>query len=364
MFIRICSLLLFLINCNNFALCQNIQHVSFSFFVEGKEFNENIEVKFFDNQNNIIEFAQKNDMYVIHSNEPVNILISIDTIDILQINNYRCLLDNCSEIINIPVNWRLRNEIIIVDYCLSNYWKSMFRTAEMENRKLRKIYNQFYDIFSYLQPDSTNGIVSIRAFEKLRANEFFSNNRYQWIETPCFSWSLFSVLSDSVASTGFTTIDCDYVLIPDKGDMYRRYTKDNKCKNLIDKQKFSVYAYIDKNNTIISESLMTEEMLLYYEVIFNITELYARKLRKFIIDSKIKRYNELLSAFYIMSKTKYNQHILQYKKDTSYGNNIHKVVEWNNKILEELNTYSNYAITYLAPGYYCPPRYIGNPKNK
>jgi len=364
MYIRIFSLILFLLNCVNITLSQNVQQVSFSFLIEGEKFNENIEVKFFDQNNNIIEFTHKDGSYVIHSKELINILISIDTTDILQIKNYRCSKGNCSEIINIPVNWKYRNKIIIADYCLSNYWTSMFRTTEMEKGKLRKTYNQFYDIFSYIQPDYTSGIFSIRAFERLRANEFFSNRKYQWIETPCFSWALFTVLPDTVASISCSTIECNYVLVPDRGDMYRKHIKDNTCKNLINKQYFSVYAYIDKNNSLINESLMTEEMLLYYEVIFNITELYARKLRKFLIESKIQRYNELLSTFYIMSKTKYNQHILQYKKETSYGNNIDKLVEWNNKILEELNTYSDYAISYLAPEYFCPPRYIGNSEKK
>lgn len=104
---------------------------------------------------------------------------------------------------------------------------------------------------------------------------------------------------------------------------------------------------------LMSKSVMKEESkyaLKYAQIYFNLTEVYARKLRKSISETdflKVKNFKEKLNKLYEKSNDELNKEKERIAKDTQNGFNAAKLEKWNQEIqnqLDELNEFSSTII--------------------
>ncbi|MBP7496544.1 MAG: hypothetical protein KA792_02635 [Bacteroidales bacterium] len=102
-----------------------------------------------------------------------------------------------------------------------------------------------------------------------------------------------------------------------------------------------------------SKSLMKENSqyaLKHAQIFFNLTELYARKLRKTILETdflKVKDIVNKLGKLYSKANDELNKEKERMSNDTQHGLNAAKLEKWNQEIqnqLDELNDFSSTII--------------------
>lgn len=105
------------------------------------------------------------------------------------------------------------------------------------------------------------------------------------------------------------------------------------------KFRFIVNAIFDRNKSWISSELKSDQGLMYFQVMFNIYELHARKLKQelialenFIGDPKAEfqeKYNKTMSNLF--------EEFNQYRKETKLGGDVHKTLGWKLKIEKKMS---------------------------
>ena len=142
-----------------------------------------------------------------------------------------------------------------------------------------------------------------------------------WKESKPLSWAEFKGKpKNGMSGEAFCMIDA-------------RYEKPNPLK----KTKFKIFAVWDKSKSWIAPASKTADELLYYQVLFNIYEVQARKLRKELSESKPGLDPE--KTF----REKYNQADASltddqrdFRDETDEGANIEELKTWDEKVKKEL----------------------------
>lgn len=120
------------------------------------------------------------------------------------------------------------------------------------------------------------------------------------------------------------------------------------------KAKVKVYAYFSTSESW--TRLQGDELALKHEQgHFDITEIYARKLRSIVDNKKFKRssFTKCFHDIYNKNEAEKNAYQLLYDKETNHHINREKQLEWDNKIAEELQAlekYKNTEVTIILKG--------------
>ena len=120
---------------------------------------------------------------------------------------------------------------------------------------------------------------------------------------------------------------------------YSKYEKPNPLK----KTKYKVFAIWDRGKSWIDPKVKTPEELLYYQTLFNIYELNARKLRKEFSETKFGiNPDQLFQAKYNSFNEALMDECRQYESETGSGTDRDEVKKWSEKINSELKLLDKY----------------------
>jgi len=110
------------------------------------------------------------------------------------------------------------------------------------------------------------------------------------------------------------------------------YEKPNPLK----KTKFKIAAVWDRKKSWIAPDSKTADELLYYQVLFDIYEVHARKLRKEFSETKFGLNPEAeFRGKYNTATENLTEEANDYRDETNEGADIAAVKKWNEKIKEE-----------------------------
>lgn len=99
--------------------------------------------------------------------------------------------------------------------------------------------------------------------------------------------------------------------------------------------------YMDKNLSWVNPQQKTEQNLKYNQVVFDIIELYRRKLQHELDISKSESTTDYQFSFIFESlKTKLND----FRNESKNGNNLNSISKWENQIAIELMEYPTYNV--------------------
>lgn len=153
----------------------------------------------------------------------------------------------------------------------------------------------------------------------------------EWSETRKLAWSDFQGVP---IATGEAIIS--EIVVKNPASIERT--------NVFAKTKLTAQCYMDKKNSWVDQSRATNELLLYNQTIFDIYELYVRKLRQtfaatdFGLREAIKTFNAVVD--------KNNQALLQRLKEfrtaSRMGAEAEKVKSWSEKIAAEIKSLDEY----------------------
>lgn len=114
--------------------------------------------------------------------------------------------------------------------------------------------------------------------------------------------------------------------------------------NMFSPVKLTTICVFDKKHSWINKKFANEDLLLYNQVIFNIYELYTRKLRETFANTNFGL-NDYTDKFHKMTEEmnkELNSRIDKFRKESNMGQNKEIIIEWNNQINNELATLNNY----------------------
>ena len=121
------------------------------------------------------------------------------------------------------------------------------------------------------------------------------------------------------------------------GEAYCQLEANYEKPNPLKKTKFKIAAVWDKKKSWIAPAAKTSDELLYYQVLFNIYEAHARKLRKEFSETKFGlKPEEEFRGKYNAASEDLTQESDSYKEETNDGTDKDAVKKWNDKINEEL----------------------------
>lgn len=106
-----------------------------------------------------------------------------------------------------------------------------------------------------------------------------------------------------------------------------------KVKNLMIKSA----SWIDTTQNV-------QESLKYHQILFDISEVYARKLRKDLKENRkqIAKGLSIVNDLSAKNSAEFAKRRLEYDGDTEYGKNSQKLLLWDQKIKQELGELSDY----------------------
>ncbi len=111
---------------------------------------------------------------------------------------------------------------------------------------------------------------------------------------------------------------------------------------------FSVQAVFDKSKSSI---IKTSDYILKHEQLhFDICELYARKLRKMLLETdfkKVKNIQREIQNMYNKVNNEYAKYEEKYDKDTNHGENPAKQKVWSDDIANQMKELDKYASTMV-----------------
>ena len=154
-----------------------------------------------------------------------------------------------------------------------------------------------------------------------------SNDTMHWQANKPLSWEDFKGKPKSgMSGEAFCILDA-------------KYEKPNPLK----KTKFKIAAVWDRKKSWIAPASKTADELLYYQVLFNIYEVHARKLRKELSETKFGlNPEEEFREKYNTAAENITEETNDYRDETNEGVGVSSVNKWNDKIKEELKLLDNF----------------------
>jgi hypothetical protein len=126
-----------------------------------------------------------------------------------------------------------------------------------------------------------------------------------------------------------------------------KYSPSSELNNGI--LEIDIVCYFDKTKSWVKTTSINDNNLKHEQGHFDISEVYARKFRKTVFDSKCKKkgLNDKLKSFYTTYINELNKYQDLYDKETDHHRNEQKQIEWNEKIAKELKELEAYSETHL-----------------
>ena len=156
-----------------------------------------------------------------------------------------------------------------------------------------------------------------------------SNDTIHWIYYRRLAWSDFK--GDTIDLPGMSGQALIVVLAK-----YRKI-------NLFLPTSTSVVTVFDRKNSWTNNVSKTDQTLKYYQVMFDLYEVYARKLRKEFKNTKFGLDpDKVFQDKYNSALTSLNDRNKQYMKETKMGTNMDLINKWDNIIQTELKELTDY----------------------
>jgi hypothetical protein len=153
---------------------------------------------------------------------------------------------------------------------------------------------------------------------------------FYWSETRRLTWDDFQgtpILGETVGSE---------ILVKNPASIQR--------KNLLAKTQIFVECYFDKKSSWVNRKHATDDLLAYNQTIFDIYELYSRKLREafdttsFGAQDAIEVFNELVEK----NSQEMNKRIQEFRIESNMGRDAEKAKLWSEAILSEIRSLDKY----------------------
>jgi hypothetical protein len=156
------------------------------------------------------------------------------------------------------------------------------------------------------------------------------NDIVRWTDTTKLSWNDFTGIPPSNTTLGFEMI----VLTPAK---FQESTIFNSATAKVE-------CYMVKNASWVEKSKAKKQFLTYNQIMFDICELSARKLRKIISETDFKVENPigLLNSINNEQKKELAETLSRYRSETKLSVNTKKLMEWEEKITKELSVLEDF----------------------
>lgn len=113
--------------------------------------------------------------------------------------------------------------------------------------------------------------------------------------------------------------------------------------------KITVRSYVNRDKSYVIKGKQSDELLLHERYHFHIAEIYARKLRRELINIKFTKenYKNEITSVFNLNKKERNKYQNLYDKETNHSKKSLEQEYWNEKIdneLKELEKYNNINI--------------------
>ncbi len=119
-------------------------------------------------------------------------------------------------------------------------------------------------------------------------------------------------------------------------------------ENIFTPAKLTAICVFEKSTSWVNEKVATKSLLLYDRVIFDIYELYTRKLREEFskTDFNIDNYKEKFRQLTEKNNRELIKNVEQFRKDTSSGQIAEATILWGDKISDELDRLEKYSSNF------------------
>lgn len=128
---------------------------------------------------------------------------------------------------------------------------------------------------------------------------------------------------------------------------YCEIAADLKKDNTTGEYSLYVKAYFIKSQSMVLTKSRNDMFLLKHEqTIFDIAELFARKIRKAVSEQTYKTpqdFKKITDKIFKQYKKEYHDYLFLYDKETMHGISTSKEKEWQEKIANEMDEYSDYS---------------------
>lgn len=168
----------------------------------------------------------------------------------------------------------------------------------------------------------------VLAFQ-MSAQSNHPNDTLHWNENRKLSWHDFR--GEPLDYTGFT------------GEAFCMNMANFERPHAFAKTAFQVTAVFDRTKSWVNPESMTDIGLLYFQVMFDLYELHARKLRKELSETKFGRDpNAVFQEKYNNSMTALTNEYNEFRKETKLGGDESAVRDWFDRTREKLTLLDAY----------------------
>ena len=156
-----------------------------------------------------------------------------------------------------------------------------------------------------------------------------SNDTLHWKSDSSLTWNDFK--GDPIEGVGL------------KGEVFCMNLANFEKPNRFQKTKFSVVSIFDRTKAWITKGSKSAQTLQYFQTMFNIYEVHARKLRKDLSESVFgDNPNPLFQEKYNASMTNLTNEFNEFKKETKLGSDKIALAKWKIMVKEELQLLDAY----------------------
>ena len=178
-------------------------------------------------------------------------------------------------------------------------------------------------------------LIQCSAGKLSESHQTYSQDDYlYWSETRKLSWDDFKGTPPSSSDNLSTEI---FMSIPSSIE-----------KDVFNSPKLTSVCVFDKRHSWVNKNIMNDALLLYDQTIFDIHEVYARRLRKTFLETDFGL-NDFKEKYKSMTEKNNNDllnRIEEFKKDSNFGQNKKSVMQWTIKIKYELQELNHYKKDY------------------
>lgn len=172
-------------------------------------------------------------------------------------------------------------------------------------------------------------LLSIMLFTASAQTPQLSGDTLSWSDLKPLTWKDFKGKPSNDLESG----ECLMVLLAD-------FSKPNPLKPA----QARAVAVFDRQHSHTDKAKQTAEELRYYQVMFNIYELHARKLRQEFKNTKFGLDpNKTFQEKYAKAINTLNERVREYRNDTDEGEELAEVQKWEKLILAELQALKDFA---------------------
>jgi hypothetical protein len=163
-----------------------------------------------------------------------------------------------------------------------------------------------------------------------RESNINPNNVVRWTDTTKLSWDDFQGQPAKEAKAG------SEIIIQSPANFHKA--------TYLNPASATVECYVDKKASWVKKSQAKPQLLYYHQTLFDLYELYTRKLRKKFAETTfgIENPSGVFDSIYQAHTADLSKAVTQYRTETGMGTKNKKIKEWSEKIASELKELDKY----------------------